>query len=214
MNHILPAVIPHTEAELRATLARLSFARAIQIDVVDGSFAAPASWPYDPSGSPMDIADALTPFDVEVDLMAYRPIEAAYEWHRAGVNRFVFHIETLENASMLASFKAETGVVVGCSLSNDTPLSALQSFHDTADFIQLMGIAHIGVQHEPFDERVLTRIHEVKQQYPSVSITVDGSVNQDTIMQLRDAGADRFAVGSAILTASDPEAAYRELQNA
>lgn len=212
MNQIIPAIIPSSEAELRTLLARITFARSIQIDVVDGSFASPASWPYDPQGSSFNTADALASFAVEVDLMAYHPIEAAYEWHRAGVSRFVFHIETLENASMLGSFKAETGVAIGCSLNNDTPLSALEPFLETADFLQLMGIATIGAQHEPFDERVVGRITDVKRMHPSLSISIDGSVNEVTLPRLRDAGADRFVVGSAILSAPDQEAAYRALE--
>ena len=211
MEHILPAVVPKSVAHLTDTLARLSFASALQIDVVDGMFASPVSWPYAPSGFPAEVAYALEAFDVEIDLMAYRAIEAAYEWHRIGVRRFIFHIESLDGPEMLLAFKKETGAVIGCSLSNDTPLSSLEPYIGICDFVQLMGIAHIGAQGEPFDERVLTRIEQLKATHPELSIAIDGSVDSQTLPRMRDAGAERFAVGSAILASPDPEAAYREL---
>lgn len=208
---ILPALIPRSAADLTETLSRVSFAPAVQIDVVDGVFADPASWPYEPVGSPRDVTDALAPFDAEVDLMAYHPIDAAREWHTAGVNRFIFHIETLEGPDELDAFKRESGTTIGCALQNDTPLSALEPFLPFCDFVQLMGIARIGVQKEPFDERVLFSIARLKSEQPSLPIMIDGSVNAETLPRLRTAGADRFAAGSAILAATDAEAAYREL---
>lgn len=208
---IVPAPIPRSAADLIAITERVSFAPAIQIDVVDGIFAAPASWPYEPIGTPHDVADVVAKFDTEIDLMAYEPIAAAHEWLAVGVRRFIFHIETLDNAEALAAFKRETDASVGCSLSNDTPLAALESYLPLCDFVQLMGIARIGVQGEPFDERVVIRTAQLKAQHPDMPIMIDGSVNEETLPHLRDAGADRFAVGSAILAAPDPEAAYHNL---
>ncbi|MEX0917991.1 MAG: hypothetical protein WDZ93_02455 [Candidatus Paceibacterota bacterium] len=208
---ILPAPIPRSSSELIEILSRVSFASAVQIDVVDGIFATPPSWPYEPVGSPHDVAEALSPFDAEVDLMAYEAVAAAREWHDAGVRRFIFHIETLDGPDELVTFKSDTGAAIGCSLSNDTPLSALDAYLPVCDFVQLMGIARIGVQSEPFDERVLLRIQQLKAEHPDLSVMVDGSVNAETLPALRDAGADRFAVGSAILAADDPKDAYDAL---
>lgn len=208
---IIPALIPASAAHVAETLARLSFASAVQIDVVDGVFASPASWPYDPRGSVAEVAAALAPFAVEVDLMVEDGINAARAWHRAGARRFVFHIEALEHPDALRDFTSETGATVGCALANDTAMDALAPFIGACDFIQLMGIKTIGMQQQPFDDRVLPRIRAVHRAYPHLSIAVDGSVNEETLPRLRQAGAERFVVGSAILAAKSPEAAFHSL---
>jgi len=74
-----------------------------------------------------------------------------------------------------------------------------------------MGIYQIGAQGQPFDATVLEKIAAVQAAYPEKSITIDGSVNEHTIVQLKEAGADRFIVGSAITLQPDPEAAYQAL---
>lgn len=211
MTRILPALIPESAAHLTEMLSRLSFAPAIQIDVVDGVFASPASWPYEPIGNIVDIAAALEPFDVEVDLMANGALEAARGWYAAGVRRFVFHIEALENTDALRDFKSETNAMIGCSFSNDTGIAALEPFANVCDFVQLMGIKTIGAQRQPFDDRVLLNIQNVRTQYPDLPIAIDGSVNKETLPRLLDAGAHRFAVGSAIVNASHPQEAYDDL---
>ena len=81
----------------------------------------------------------------------------------------------------------------------------------TTDCIQLMGIAEIGAQGQPFDESVIEKIQTVKQRFPHKPITIDGSVNADTIVRLKEAGADRFIVGSAITLQEDPYAAHQSL---
>lgn len=207
---IIPAIIPRSADHVREALAVTSFAETVQIDLVDGQFAAPASWPYEPTGMVADVADALTGRSIEIDLMVEHGIDAARVWQEVGVRRFVFHLEALADTHELAALRA-AGCTVGISISNDTPLTVLTDVLESADFVQLMGIATIGSQGQPFDERVLGRIRELRSMYPNLTISIDGAVTKDTLPRLIDAGADRFAVGSGILAASDPEVAYREL---
>ena len=75
-----------------------------------------------------------------------------------------------------------------------------------------MGIADIGAQGQPFNERVLERIKQLRATYTDVVISIDGSMNEETIPQARAAGADRFAVGSALLTASNRMLQYQKLE--
>jgi ribulose-phosphate 3-epimerase len=79
------------------------------------------------------------------------------------------------------------------------------------DYVELMGIDEIGRQGQPFDERVLQRIRDIKAKYPDLEVSIDGSVNEDTLPRLKEAGADRFVVGSAILNAENPEAMHKKL---
>lgn len=211
MTPIVPAIIPKSTKQIINLLPELSFSPEIHIDVVDGKFVRSVSWPYDPVGYPDEIKAYTDSFTLEVDLMVDNPLIAADSWLAAGADMLVFHVETIE----LPAFKRFTEsakISVGISASNDTPLSTLESYTVFADYVQLMGIAEIGVQGQMFDERVLERIISLKKKFPKLSITVDGSVNEKTITRLHAAGADRFICGSAIVASPVPHLAHTKLQ--
>jgi len=210
MIPIVPAFIPQSESDAIATLKTLQFSSEIHLDVVDGIFAPQASWPYVSGSTPKSLKSHTDHFTLEVDLMVADPLPAAVDWITAGADMLVFHTETisLEN---FKNFEAFTHVSVGISCHGDTSIVTLLEYAQYADYVQLMGIKQIGAQGQPFDTAVLETIHTVKQTYPDKPITVDGSVNATTIKQLRDAGADRFIVGSAITLQPDPEQAHAAL---
>lgn len=210
MIPIVPAFIPESEQAVRSYLSRLGFAHEVHLDVVDGQFVPTVSWPYNPVGMPKSVQPYTDQFTLEVDLMVADPLPAAVDWVAAGADMLVFHAETitLENFQNFESF---THVTVGVCAHGATPLDTLLTYAQYADCIQLMGIAQIGAQGQPFDESVCGKIQTVKQHFPNKPITVDGSVNKDTIVRLKDAGADRFIVGSAITLQEDPFAAQQSL---
>lgn len=212
MNYapIVPAIIPASRDEIVKFAELLSFSRELQLDLVDGKFVSSVCWPYDPVGDPMSVKTFLDAYTLEVDLMVVDPIPAAAEWIKAGADMLVFHIETLD-LETFKNFADSTNVSIGASAHGDTSLDKLSEYIEHADYIQLMGIYEIGAQGLPFDEGVLGKIEELKRRFPDKSITIDGSVNANTIKRLREAGADRFICGSAISLQPDPEAAHAAL---
>ncbi len=211
MIPIVPAIIPKSADHLVKLLPELKFSPEIHIDVVDGKFVPFTSWPYEPKGDPVEIHTVTDGFTLEVDLMVSNPLEAADAWIKAGADMLVFHTETIDLPAF-KRFAQSTKISIGVSSLNDTPLSVLESYAVFADYIQLMGIAKIGAQGQAFDERVLERITTLKKVFSNLSITIDGSVNEATIVKLREAGADRFICGSSIVAAPQPYLAYMELQ--
>lgn len=209
---ILPAIIPKSIEDLKATLAKVAFADSIQIDVVDGKFVENTSWPYSPKGDVEDIAHHIEGKNIEIDLMVSDPVSAAKDWLNAGAKTLVFHIESLdEDYSGLLNLKNQYEFKLGLALNNDTPLKLLYPHVDSIDFVQLMGIAQIGVQGQPFDSRVLDRILTLRALYPKLTISIDGGVNLDTIETLKKTGVNRFVVGSAILNSNNPKEVYEEM---
>lgn len=207
---LVPAIIPADLPALLAYAKTLTFAKEIQLDLVDGRFVESVSWPYDPVGEPMSVSAALAPYTLEVDLMVTEPLAVASEWIKAGADMLVFHVETLSLESFI-QFAAHTTVSIGVSAHGATSLDTLSAYAAQADYIQLMGIYEIGAQGLPFDEAVLDKTRELKKRFPNMMISVDGSVNEHTITRLRDAGVDRFISGSAIVLQPDPEAAFKRL---
>jgi ribulose-phosphate 3-epimerase len=207
---IVPAVIPESAEAVLRFADTLSFSSEFHLDLVDGQFVPSMSWPYEPSGAASEVGYRLDVFTLEVDLMVADPLRAAEEWIAAGADMLVFHIETIPLQSFVR-FAERTNVSLGVSCHGKTPLDELMEYIPFADYVQLMGIAEIGAQGQPFDEAVLTKIQALKVAYPDLSITIDGSVNAGTIARLRDAGADRFITGSAVVLQPDPAAAHAAL---
>ncbi len=211
MIPIVPAIIPTSAKQIEALLPKLLFSPEIHIDVVDGKFVPFSSWPYYPVGIPKDVRQITDSFTLEVDLMVEKPLEAADAWLEAGADMLVFHTETI-NLEAFKRFVDNSKISIGISASNDTSIDTLKSYVEVADYIQLMGIAKIGAQGLPLDERLFERIAELRKSFPKHSITVDGSVNKNTIARIAMAGADRFICGSAIVGTDNPRLAHTELQ--
>ncbi len=212
MSPIVPAIIPKSFDDLRHSLERVApFAREVQIDIVDGKFVPFTSWPGSDGDTISDIKEFSHQFLIEVDLMVVEPERVIEEYLRAGIRRIVVHVESTTHLNDIIAFKKQYDFKIGFSINNDTPLSTLTGIIEHADYVQFMGIAHIGSQGQPFDERVLERIETLKHTHPTLIISIDGSVNTDTVSRLAHAGADRCVSGSAILKAENPQRAYDEL---
>jgi ribulose-phosphate 3-epimerase len=212
---LVPAVIPQSRAHVAETVRLVrTFATALQVDVVDGQFAPQTSWPYgegDMAGSPRDIADLLDGLEIEVDIMALRPETALDAWADIGVRRIVVHAESTQELHAAIAHARGRGYALGLAFDDDTPIDRIAPYLSEVSFVQCMGIDHVGAQGEPFEERVLHNIEAIKSRFPALPISVDGSVNAETLPRLKAAGASRFIAGSAIFNTENPRAAYEQL---
>lgn len=211
MSQIIPAIIPKSLSHLCETLEQWPFAPAVQIDVVDGLFVPSVSWPYSPAGLVAEAAPALKPFSVMVDLMVTDQLAAAEAWLAVGAETIVVHLEGVTTLEPFTALKKRYDYKLFLAADDETPMSAYVPFAPWVDGWQVMGIDAIGKQGQPFSPRSLETIVMLKAAYPSIPIVVDGSVNQSTIVSLKDAGADDFVVGSAIVGQPDPHQAYVDL---
>ena len=207
---IVPALIPESATHVRDVLSRVSFSREVQLDVVDGRYTPTVSWPYIPSGSPREVKHVTDAFTLEVDLMVEDPLPAARAWIAAGADMIIFHQATI-SFEAFSDFVEHTSVSVGIATHGDFDTTAFFPYVAGADYVQLMGIKTIGAQGQPFDESVLERIKLLRREFPTKLISVDGSVNADTALRLKAAGAHRLIVGSAITKQADPHDAYQKL---
>src|ERR1700751_3799162 len=100
MGVIVPAILPASRDELDEKLLRLhGLVDDVQVDVVDGRFVTPPSWPYknatagvrEPSG---DTFPYLGQISFEVDLMVEEPEQVIRHWIDAGATRIIIHAET------------------------------------------------------------------------------------------------------------------------
>ena len=216
---IIPAILPYDFAELSDKVELVKgFTKRIQVDVCDGQFVQNATWPYkkhDDSFEKIIHEDEGMPgwetIDYEFDLMITAPEKVVAEWITAGAARIIIHAEA--KGDIAAALVKLSGIVeVGLALNIDTPLDIVELHQERINFIQLMGIDHIGFQHQAFDEKVLNKIKEVKATYPDMIVSIDGGVSLQTAPKLIEAGADRLVVGSAIFNAENPSDAVQQFK--
>lgn len=213
MNIIIPAIIPESKTQLESQLQKIKkFTTEIQIDLVDGVFAPIASWPYKEGDiEELKNVDFLESFLVEVDLMVMHPEEMLSHCMQFSAKKVVVHLESTEKMDLILAERDKFGFKLGLSISNDTPLENLFKYIEHTNYVQLMGIAEIGTQGQPFDVRVLDRIRQIKDKNPDIEISIDGSVNKETLLLLKQAGATRFVSGSAILGVEDSQLVFEKL---
>lgn len=225
---IIPAIMPTSLSELETRVTSVAgLVHTVQIDVMDGKFVPSVDWPYvdKESGEEFDglvFGRSTLPFTgqlaYEVDLMVADPESVVADWVRAGMKRVIVHIESSEYiaaALMRTRAAAEAhneDVEFGLAINTITDNTALHPYLDHVDFVQFMGIEKIGYQGQPFDERVLGKIRDLRETYGGVIISVDGGVNFDTAPRLIDAGANRLVSGSAIFDSEDIRASIEKLQ--
>ncbi len=217
---IIPAILPMHFAELEQKIAQVRAASiseltTIQIDICDGKHTPNATWPYRKADQSFEAIlreerglPGWEDFDFEIDLMACDPEKLLGDWMTAGASRIIIHLNAL--SADVPTAMAELGriiasarglVEIGIAVEIDTPAEKLlgaAKYKEDISVVQCMGIAHDGFQGQPFDERVLAKIAEIKTQFPGVPISVDGGVNLDTVERLAAAGVSRAVAGSAV----------------
>lgn len=214
---IVPAIMASEWEDLVSQVNTVAhIAPQVQIDVMDGQLVPSFSFPYNKTffkGQRLPYLDALK---YEIHLMVQHPKEVGHQFIAAGAQRIIAQIEGFregEEARVLQEWRA-VGAETGVSLMLDTDLANVDPLleKDLISIVQIMSIARVGFQGEKFDPRALVRIKELRTRYPDVTIAVDGSVNESTLEPLLDVGVDQFGVGSAIMKADTPSAAYAHLQ--
>lgn len=212
---LIPSLPAHSESELVEALEQLEgVAESFQVDMVDGVFVDSVAWPFtenDPLTALNLLRNWSSKYVLEVDCMIVNPELYLDRLVEVGVKRVVVHIGSTEKVSDIIAHARKNNYKIGLAITNEKPIDGLISYIPQVDFVQIMGIAEIGKQGEPFDERTLSRVEGLRAMYPDIDIAVDGSVNSVTIPKLIAAGANRLAPGSSVIKASDPKVAYAEL---
>jgi len=213
---IIPAILPKDFAEVEDKISLVrDFVKTVQIDICDGQFVPSATWPYKRQDdsfekivAEQDGLPGWEKLNFEIDLMVNKPDEIVDDWVSAGATRIIIHVESgnkisahefvLQDQVTRAVDKLMGRVEVALALNIDTPITAIDTFKDKIQSVQLMGIDRIGFQGQDFDAKVIDKIVQVRAQYPDLPISIDGGVSLETAQQLYDAGATRLVVGSAL----------------
>ncbi|MCW9054574.1 MAG: hypothetical protein OQJ98_01160 [Candidatus Pacebacteria bacterium] len=218
---VIPAIMPESVADLTEKVRKIvGLVRTVQIDIMDGVFVPEKTWPYIDDETRPEELPYWDEVAYEVDLMVKEPEEIIDTWLGFEVARIIIHIESTEKLQSIMrhieAYDERTLVTspteIGISLNVETPNDAIAPYEYDVDFVQCMGIARIGYQGEPFDERVIEKIRDLRRKYPHLIISVDGGVSLESAPKLIEAGAERLVSGSSVFESPDIQATIEKLK--
>lgn len=217
---IIPAILPKnfTEIEEKVPLV-VGVSNIVQIDICDGKFVPTTTWPYwkpDPNFEKILKEERGMPewekINFEFDLMVENPNEdEGRKWLSAGAERIVLHLESSKDLKPIVDLLSGL-VEIGIAINQSTDIKELEKYIDRIQYIQVMGIRKPGFQGQKFELNTLNRIKEIKRVYPNLKIQVDGGVSLDNARELKEVGADRLVVGSALFENDDVVDTYEKLK--
>ena len=206
---ILPSLLLCDFGNLEREVDKLRAAgiRALHLDVMDGHFVPNLTY-----GMPIvEALRRLTDMPLDVHLMIAEPQRYVRQFIDAGADILTIHVEAVSDPAPVLREIRELGAAAGIALNPDTPLSTLESCKGLCDLVLVMSV-QAGFGGQGFRTVALDKLRQLRPIVgPNVLLEVDGGVNEATIGQCANAGAQLFVVGSAIFRAPNYAPAIESL---
>jgi pentose-5-phosphate-3-epimerase len=138
------------------------------------------------------------------------------------------HVEMMEDKVKFIADTQAAGLLVGLAYDIDTPLDGLEEYINDLDGILLMSVKAGSQGVNKFDDRVLSKIKEVRRMNKRIKIVIDGGLNLENVKRCfaaewaeemeedeldRNFGKMEFAVGSDLFGAEDVAAELERLEH-
>lgn len=204
MSQILPGILEKDFLAIENKLQIIKpFSKRVHIDFLDGKFS--------PEISLMEISSFSKykeDFFMEAHLMVDDPLQYLKPLADAGFNRFLGHIEKMKD---LDEFIAKGQILgeIGIALDIDTNIDSIEIPFDDLDVILLMAVK-AGKSGQEFNLEVLEKIKKIREK-SEITIEIDGGINRETLVKVKEQGANRFVATSFIFSDKDPMLAYEIL---
>ena len=205
---ILPSILNCDFGNLEREIRRLEEAgcRGLHLDVMDGRFVPNLTF-----GMPIvEGIRRLTDLPLDVHLMIEEPQRYVQAFSSAGADLLSFHVEAVDDVAPVLDNVRDANMGTGLVLNPGTSLQAVLPFLDQCDLVLVMSV-DAGFGGQAFNPVAIEKLKTLRAARPDLILEVDGGVNDETIGPCREAGADLFVVGSAIIRSPDYSAAFKHL---
>ena len=202
--NIIPGILVKTLKELREELHKLSWAKKVHIDIMDGKFV------HNKTITIHALKKAFPKADVQIHLMAHKPHRYIKPFARLGAKEFIFHAESTKHAADTLEMIRETDMKAGIAFNPETRVEKDPVIH--ADIALVMTV-HPGFAGQPLLKTPLHKINEIKKINPLIKVGVDGGVHTNTCKFVTKAGADFAIATTEISHAEEPKQAYLRLMH-
>lgn len=186
-------------ANLESEIRRLEpFADSFHFDAADGHFV-PSLLFFPDLIARLRVLTAV-PFHLH--LMATRPLDLLPAFLDAGVNRVSIPLETGKRITHVLDFLHARGIPAGLSVDIETPWMLVKDYLPRLDTVLVMGTV-MGQKGLGLDPRAPGKIAALRAAAPRLNIAADGGIREETVPQLRAAGASAIVPGSLVCGAPD-----------
>jgi ribulose-phosphate 3-epimerase len=213
MVRLAPSILSADFAALGAEIDRVRPETDwLHVDVMDAHFV-----PNLTIGPPV-VAAIRRHTDAYLDchLMMTDPGDFLKAFADAGANSCSVHVEVGRTAELIDAMRS-LGLGAGLAVNPETPIEDCDPWLDRLDLLLVMSV-HPGFGGQAFMPEAVPKVAHVaqlaEQRNLSLSIEVDGGIDEETAPIMAGAGADTFVAGNAIFGHPDPLGAARAIRHA
>lgn len=208
-TEIIPAILVDSFEEFEQRIRDCEeFAESVQWDVMDGEFV-----PHTTFSEIAALNDLDTTLIVEAHLMVAQPEEMFESLSDAGIDRVIVHVEAVHDVKTLVKVMRGYDFEVGLAINPETDIDVIAPVANDIDEVMVMTVEP-GASGQSFMQEPLQKVRALREKYPQLNIGVDGGINRESLERAQAAGANRFAINSAIFASPDPAGAFEQLQSA
>jgi ribulose-phosphate 3-epimerase len=183
-------------------------APALQFDVMDGHFVPNLTYGALVIERLRDATSAI--FDAH--LMIADPAFYLDGFLDAGCDLITFHYEAVREPLPLLRRIREAGRAAGLALNPGTPVQAVEPLLEACDVVLVMSVEP-GFGGQKFIPAALDKLRWLRERVTEDTLlSIDGGIGLETIGPSAEAGAEIFAVGSAIFEANEYKTALDRLR--
>jgi len=215
-NILAPSILNADFSCLREILAMLEKSRIdlLHLDVMDGNFVPNISF------GPMivETVSQNTSIPLSVHLMIENP-EKYIDSFSQTMDRndcLIVHVEACKHLDNTLQIINDSGLKTGVALNPSTPLESIKYVLDKLNTILIMTV-NPGFGGQKFIPAMLSKIKTARKMVieskKEIDIQVDGGINLENILEVKQSGANILVVGSEIFKSVHPEKTIKEIKN-
>lgn len=198
-NKIAPSILSADFGNFAAEVKRIEQAGAelVHIDVMDGHF-------VDNLTFGAGVVAALRPatslfFDVH--MMVEHPEKYIEDFAKAGADNMSIHVEATSHIHGALQAIKNAGMKASVVINPGTPVETIKPVLSMVDMVLVMTV-NPGFGGQKFIPEMMEKVRELaqsrKEKNLNFEIEVDGGIDDKTIEQARNAGANVFVAGSFV----------------
>ena len=186
----------------------------LHVDVMDGHFVESISFGAAVQASVLNSLQNESYF-IDTHLMVDCPDRQIDFFAKSGSNMITFHAESKSDIDHTVNKIHRAGLMAGLAIKPSTPAETVMPFLEKLEMVLVMTVEP-GYGGQGFLSYTLPKIAQIRKKAhevrPSLMIEVDGGINDETALLVKNAGADVLVSGSYLFGANFMKDAVERLR--
>lgn len=205
---IAPSILSAKKEKLQEEVNDIEpYSDLVHVDIMDGKFVPPTTF------EAAEIKAVKTKLPKDVHLMVEHPIKDGFieDYADAGAAIITIHLECKDDIKEAFELIKSKGIKIGISINPPTPLNTIKKYLDVVDMVLIMSV-NPGYAGQKFIPDVLNKVKKLRKLKPDLDIEIDGGIDDKTVKQAIEAGANVIVAGSYIFGKEDRQKAIERLK--